>query len=101
MHATNGKVQSERYEGYGYTTNAKLKSSDLNVHCRLNGAEMDFMKQAYERLELSARTYHKALRVARTIADLEGKEEIELSHLKEAVSYRMLDRKYWRSAYEM
>ena len=53
-------------------------------------------KKAYERLGLSARSYHKVLRVARTIADLEGKEKIEAKHLREALSYRNIDHGYWR-----
>ena len=54
-----------------------------------------FMKQAFERMNLTARTYYKVLCVARTIADLEGSEKITLVHLREALSYRMIDKKYW------
>lgn len=53
------------------------------------------MEQAYEQLGLTARTYHKVLGVARTIADLEGAKEIEGKHLREALSYRTMDVKYW------
>ena len=53
------------------------------------------MEQAYGQLGLTARTYHKVLGVARTIADLEGAEEMEGKHLREALSYRTMDVKYW------
>ena len=53
------------------------------------------MKMAFENLSLTARTYHKILRVARTIADLEGQEIILEEHLKEALAYRTIDKKYW------
>jgi magnesium chelatase family protein len=53
------------------------------------------MKQAFSRLGLTARTYHKILKVARTIADLDGEEQIQAKHLKEAVGYRTFDKKYW------
>ena len=57
--------------------------------------EEKFMRQAFERMNLTARTYYKVLCVARTIADLEEAEEISLVHLREALSYRMIDKKYW------
>ncbi len=53
------------------------------------------MKEMYQKLELSVRGYYKILKVARTIADLDGTEEIEIRHLNEAVCYRILDKKYW------
>ncbi len=53
------------------------------------------MEQMYSKLDLTARTYHKLLRVARTIADLEGSKTIEIRHLNEAVCYRSLDEKFW------
>ena len=53
------------------------------------------MKKAFTNLSLTARTYHKILRVSRTIADLEGEENISAEHIKEAIGYRTLDKKYW------
>lgn len=53
------------------------------------------MRKAFVSLGLTARTYHKILKVARTIADLDASEKIGENHLKEAIGYRMLDKKYW------
>ena len=53
------------------------------------------MEKIYEKMSLTARTYHKILRVARTIADLEEKKQINISHLMEAVCYRNIDSKFW------
>ena len=53
------------------------------------------MKRAFSALGLTARTYHKILRVARTIADMDGEDQIRTSHIKEAIGYRSLDKKYW------
>ena len=63
--------------------------------CTLGEAGERLMRQAFSRLGLTARTYHKILKVARTIADLEGEAQILEKHLKEAVGYRALDKKYW------
>lgn len=88
--------QKERYEGHGILTNSQLDVKKIQEFCVLGEAEKKLMKQAFERLDLTARTYHKILCVARTIADLENEEEIRLQHLKEAIGYRTLDKKYWR-----
>lgn len=53
------------------------------------------MRQAYEVMNLTVRSYHKVLKVARTIADLEEKEEIDLATLREALGYRVMDKEYW------
>ena len=63
----------------------------IDQHCTLTDAAEEIMKKAFDRLHLSMRGYHKILKVARTIADLEAKEAIEQMHLQEAISYRSLD----------
>ena len=68
----------------------------IDEYCKLDNASQTLMKNAFEKLGLSARAYGKVLKVARTIADLEESKNIEIKHLAEAIQYRSLDRKYWR-----
>lgn len=89
------QVQKERYQEKGILTNSQLSVKDMEVYCRLGKQEEKFMRQAFEQMSLTARTYYKVLGVARTIADLEGEEDISLIHLREALGYRMIDKKYW------
>lgn len=88
-------IQSQRYKEKDFCLNASLEGKDLKKYCILDAQGEHFMKQAYEKLGLTARTYHKVLKVARTIADLEEKNQIEVSHLMEAVTFRTMDKKYW------
>ncbi len=76
------------------TTNAAMDSRQLKLHCELSDSCLLLMKQAMDELGLSARAYDKVRRVARTIADLEGADQINEAHLAEAVQYRLLDRKF-------
>ena len=66
-------------------------------NCLLTKEANDLLKAAFEKLDLYARAYDKILRISRTIADLEGSENVEVNHVAEAVQYRSLDRKYWRN----
>ena len=90
--------QRIRYRNSNVRTNDELKEPDMDCYCALDVDGKELMKLAYQKLELTARTYYKILKVARTIADLEEKDTIEIPHLKEAISYTMLDKKYWGSA---
>ena len=73
-------------------TNAQLDGAALDRHCRLGPAEEALLRSALDRLGLSARGYHRILRVARSIADLAATETIAAEHLGEALGYRNLDR---------
>jgi len=85
-------VQRDRYQQYGIAYNSQLKGKMLDLFCGLNKESEDLMRQAYEKMDLSVRSYHKILKVARTIADIEGEENIRVSHVAEAIQYRKTDK---------
>ena len=84
--------QAARYQRLGFFSNAQLKSRQVKKFCAIDNAGRDLIEQAMTRLRLSARAYGRLLRVARTIADLAGSEQIKPVHLAEAIQYRSLDR---------
>lgn len=75
--------------------NAGMRAKDVHKHCVLNGDAQGMLKAAMADLHLSARAYDRILKVARTIADLEGAADIAADHIAEAIQYRSLDRSYW------
>lgn len=75
--------------------NGEMGAKEVERYCALGDEEEGYLQQIYQKMGLSARGCHKILKVARTIADLEGKGEIEKIHLSEAVGYRSLEEKYW------
>lgn len=83
------RKQEERYAGTRFRFNGELGPKEINEFCKLGRREQEFIDTAYTRLELSARAYHKVIKVARTIADIEGSDGIKISHLAEALNYRM------------
>lgn len=89
------EIQKERFADYEFKFNSQIPSSMMNVFCPLDEEEANYMEEMYEKYSLTARTYHKVLRVARTIADMDGSEKIRLTHLQEAILYRGLDKRYW------
>lgn len=89
------KIQNQRYKGTNVVSNAMLDLNGLKQYCQLRESEEKLMEQAFSSLGLTARTYHKILKVARTIADLEGDIKIGAKHIKEAIGYRTMDKKYW------
>lgn len=88
-------LQNKRYRETGITTNAMLGVKELDKYCRLGEEESRLIEQAFTSLGLTARTYHKILKVSRTIADLDQAEDICIKHIKEAIGYRTIDKKYW------
>ena len=90
------KIQQERLKGTGITCNAKMDSALTKEFCRPTPQAMVMLERVFEKLDFSARAYDKVLRVARTVADLEGSPNIEPSHIAQAVQFRSLDRKLWR-----
>ena len=89
------KVQLERFKNSKTFSNSKMTVPQTKKFCVLSNECQLLMEQAFSNLKLSARAHDRILKVARTIADLEGEEEILPQHLAEAISYRGLDRKYW------
>jgi magnesium chelatase family protein len=86
-------VQRERFAGRsGVRANAHMSSQDIRRHCRLTEPVEALLRTAITRLALSARAFHRVLKIARTIADLGGAEEIGKAHVAEAIQYRALDR---------
>ena len=88
-------IQVERYKGTGITCNARLTSAMLREFCVMTDDASEYLRRSFDEIGLSARAYDRILKVARTIADLSGKELIEKSDIFSAIRFRSLDRKYW------
>jgi magnesium chelatase family protein len=88
-------IQMERYKNEDFYFNSQLSPRKINQYCKLGNKEQDLLEKAYQKMNLSARAYHRILKVSRTIADLDNSENITAKHLSEAICYRSLDRKYW------
>jgi len=86
-------LQVERFSGDSIYSNALMKPKHVKKYCRIDASGHRLLEQAVQRLGLSARAYHRILKVARTIADLERQTEIDAPHLLEAIQYRSLDRR--------
>ena len=90
------KIQEDRYKDYnGIHCNAQMTERMLHDFAQPDEKSLDMLRMAMEKLKLSARAYGRILKVARTIADLDGKEKVEMRHVGEAVGYRNLDRGDW------
>lgn len=89
------EIQRVRYKGMCIRCNENIPQNLIDTYCKLDQESAQMMESAYERLDLTARTYFKILKVARTIADMEGCSDIGIKHVQEAIGYRMVDKKYW------
>jgi len=85
--------QKERFQDTVYSFNGDMSSADIEKYCFLGPEQQKLLEAAYQKMGMSARAYHKVLKVARTIADLEGKDLIGPDHISEALSYRLVERK--------
>ncbi len=89
------EIQRKRFLDDGILTNAEMTENLIKKYCAIDEQSERLLKMAFERLNLSARGTSRILKVARTIADLDGSENIKSSHLAEAIQYRQLDRRYY------
>jgi magnesium chelatase family protein len=90
------EIQSARFEtNEAVNYNAQMNTKQIREFCKLDDTSLQLLKTAMERLNLSARAYDRILKVSRTIADLEGAENVGSSHIAEAIQYRSLDRDGW------
>ena len=93
-------IQLKRFnQGPGINTNAQMQSYELKKWAELDDASSKLLKIAMEKFHLSARAYDRIIKVARTIADLDGSKDIQNQHISESIQYRMLDRAAWGQAY--
>lgn len=90
------RIQKQRYEGMEVHYNSELQASMMEKFCPVETEGQQILEKAYERLHLSARGYHRILKVARTIADMEESPIIRGDHIREALTYRTPDKKYWK-----
>lgn len=85
-----------RYRGEEFKFNSQIPAGKMKLYCKLTDVQENYMKEVYKDLNLTARSFHKILKVARTLADMEQSEEIADRHLKEAICYRSIDKKIWK-----
>jgi len=91
------RIQIERFDNErGIFKNADMSTAMIRKYCPLDTASQSLLKTAMEKMNLSARAYDRILKVSRTIADLEGKADIDIASVSEAIQYRSLDREYWK-----
>lgn len=88
-------IEQERYRHTQFRFNADLNGEGIERYCELGKEENQLMREAFKKMELSVRSYHRILRVARTIADMEAADRISVSHLQEALCYRSVNKRYW------
>ena len=83
------EIQSERFKGTNTRFNGEMSVKEIEKYCKINPGDEVFLEKAFRTMNLSARSFHKILRVSRTIADLDSSKDIQKKHLCEALNYRM------------
>ena len=86
------QIQLRRFAGRNISFNSEMTTNDIKKYCALGKEQMEIMDKAYTAMRLTGRGYHKILKTARTIADLDESEDITAHHLYEAISFRNYDR---------
>ena len=87
-------IQLERYKGTNIYSNSKMGDKEIQAYCHLDEKCVQLIERAFKVLNLSARGYTRILKVARTIADLDGCVDIDATHIQEAIQYRSMDKKF-------
>jgi magnesium chelatase family protein len=87
-------IQLDRLSKHNIFSNSQMRASLIKKYCPLDKDSLNFLEKVVDRLGLSARAYHRILKIARTLADLEGADQIKSTHVSEAIQYRSLDRRY-------
>lgn len=90
------RIQKERFQGTNIQFNSEIPVKDVEKYCVLTPDGEKLLKKAFGKMGLSARGYHRILKTARTIADLDTEQKIGSAHLSEAICYRSLDERYWK-----
>ena len=90
------EIQKERYKGTEIRFNSRLSGKETEKYCVMDRPAERLLTKVYTKLGLSVRGYHKILKTARTIADLDNSDKIRENHVSEAVCYRAIDKKYWK-----
>ena len=88
-------IQLKRFDGDGVFSNSAMSPKQIRAYCALDAESEQLLEKAMLRQGLSARAHDRILKVSRTIADLDGSENIAPTHISEAINYRSLDRNYW------
>jgi magnesium chelatase family protein len=91
------EIQNKRFSGSDISCNAEIPPAKIREFCPMDNQAVQTIKNIFEKLGLSVRAYDRILKVARTIADLEGYETIKKAHIAQASQFRTLDRKYWQN----
>jgi len=89
------EIQNQRFKGTAITCNALITADKLQEFCPLDDGAETMLKAVFDKLDLSGRAYDRILKVARTMADMDGSEVLKRQHIAAAAQYRSLDRKYW------
>lgn len=82
------KIQQQRFKGSSCKNNSEMKNKEIKEYCKLENDAQNLLRQAIQQLQLSARSYHRILKLSRTIADMEKSQKIEIKHIAEALQYR-------------
>jgi magnesium chelatase family protein len=86
------EIQSRRFARTKIFCNAKMSSRHIRTHCKIDDASRRLLESAIDKLGLSARAFNRVLKIARTIADLEDRQDVQVDQISEAIQYRNLDR---------